>query len=124
MMREAFPGFECRIRRNRTVTWEGVFQPNPSSRSYRIRVVYRRRGAPKVWVLDPLPPKNAPHRWPDDSLCLFCPKKWRWVAGESVSRTVMGWTALWLEYYEIWQELGVWLGPSSHDEHPQDENDD
>lgn len=122
-MRAAFPDFAYRVGRDRTVSWEGTFQPNPSSPAYRIRVVYSRRGAPKVFVLHPTVPKNAPHRWADGSLCLFWPKTWRWTDAESIPATIMGWAALWLEYYEIWQTLGVWLGPSSHDEFPENEDD-
>jgi hypothetical protein len=34
----------------------------------------------------------------------------------------MIWTALWLEYFEIWQETGEWLGPNSHDQ-PMEKRD-
>ena len=122
-MRAAFPRFTYRIGRDRAVTWEGVFQPNPSSNAYRISVVYELRGAPKVWIKAPPVPSNAPHRWPDGNLCLFWPAKWRWTDVESIPATIMGWAALWLEYYEIWRVLGVWLGPSSHDEFPEENND-
>jgi hypothetical protein len=122
-MRAAFPEFAYRVGRDQSVTWEGTLQPNPSSPAYRVRVVYRRRGWPKVWILDPAPPPNAPHRWPDESLCLFWPKEWRWTDAESIPRTILVWTAIWLEYYEIWQALDVWLGPSSHDEYPEDGDD-
>jgi hypothetical protein len=66
---------------------------------------------------------DAPHRWPDGSLCLYWPKEWRWTGSESITSTIVAWTALWLEYYEIWQTLGVWLGPSSHDEFPEEKDD-
>lgn len=122
-MRSAFPDFACRVGRNGGVSWEGTFQPNPSSPGYRLRVVYNRRGAPKVFVLHPRVPTKAPHRWPDGSLCLFWPKEWRWSDSESIPTTILVWAALWLEYYEVWQTLGEWLGPSSHDEFPEDEDD-
>lgn len=122
-MRAAFPDFACQVGRDRTVTWEGDFQPNPSSPRYRLRLIYERWGPPKVFVLHPALPENAPHRWPDGSLCLYWPKEWRWTDHESIPDTIMAWAALWLEYYEIWQTLGVWLGPSSHDEFPKEEDD-
>jgi len=120
-MRDAFPDFEVRIGRDRKVTWEGTFQPNPSSCSYRIQVVYGLRGRPRVFVLKPGLLSGAPHRWPDGSLCLYWPKEWRWRDSRSIPATIMVWAALWLEYYEIWQVLRVWLGPSSHDEFPEEQ---
>ncbi|MGH8543565.1 MAG: hypothetical protein ACREX3_08030 [Gammaproteobacteria bacterium] len=120
-MRAAFPGFTHRVGPHRRVTWQGLFQPNPSSPGYLIYVVYRLWGIPRVFVLDPMLPTNAPHRWPDGSLCLFWPKNWRWTDDESIPATIMCWAALWLEHYEVWQELGVWLGPSSHDPFPEEE---
>ena len=115
-MRRVFPGFRARVGRDRKVTWTGTLQPNPSSPAYTVRVVYGRRGPPQVRVLDPRLSKNAPHRYPDGSLCLYWPREWRWASAESLARTIVGWTALWLQYYEIWLALGVWMGPSSHDE--------
>lgn len=119
-MRAAFPGFGCRVGRDRTLTWEGEFQPNPASPAYRIRIIYRRGWPPKVFILHPAVPRNAPHRWRDGSLCLYWPKEWHWTNAESIPATIMVWAALWLEYYEIWQTLGAWLGPSSHNEFPEE----
>lgn len=123
-MRAAFPDFPYRIGRRRTVIWEGHFQPNPSSDSYRIQVVYGLSGSPKVFVRSPVLPEGTPHRWPDGRLCLYWPKEWRWKDSESIPETIMSWTALWLEYYEIWQRLEEWCGPSSHDPFPEEESDD
>jgi|SRR5690554_4565328 len=123
-MRTAFPIFTHRIGRDREVVWFGQLQPNADSGSYRIKVVYRLFGPPKVFVLSPAPPANAPHRYSDGSLCLYWPKEWRWSDSESIAATIMVWAALWLEYYEIWQAVGVWLGPSSHEEFPKENDDD
>jgi hypothetical protein len=123
-MRAAFPGFVHWIGSNSSVTWKGPLQPNPCSSNYLIQVVYRLRGFPKVFVLKPALPAGAPHRWPDGSLCLFWDKEWRWKDTEAISETIMVWAALWLEYFEVWKELEVWLGPSSHDPFPEGEDDD
>lgn len=119
-MARAFPNFRPRVGRDRSVTWMGDLQPSPESASYRIRVVYERRGPPRVFVVHPRLELDAPHRWSDGSLCLFWPKEWRWTDGESIATTVVVWAALWLEHYEIWKEVGAWLGPSSHDEFPNE----
>ena len=77
-------------------------------------MVYRRRGRPAVFVLDPPLLPDAPHIWPDRSLCLYWPKEWWWKDTESIAETIVSWTALWLEHFEVWQQVGEWLGPSSH----------
>lgn len=123
-MRAAFPSFAHQIGSNSTVTWKGLLQPNPCSPGYRIQVEYRLSKAPRVFVLNPVLPTNTPHRWPDKSLCLYWYKEWRWRDTESIPETIMVWAALWLEYYEIWKELGAWLGPSSHHLRPEAKNDD
>ena len=124
-MRSAFPGFKASVGKDRTVTWIGELQPNPSSESYRLRVSYGLQGPPRVCVLSPPLEDHAPHRYPSDgSLCLYWPREWRWRDHESVSFTIVGWAALWLEHYEIWQVTGEWLGPTSHAEPREDESDD
>lgn len=116
-MRTTFPNFRYRLGRDRTVTWDGTLQPSPSSPAYTIRIVYAMRGHPRVWVLKPTLDPMAPHRYRDGTVCLYWPREWKWTDTESLALTIVGWTALWLQYYEIWRSLGTWLGPSSHDEH-------
>ena len=115
-MRTAFPNFQHRLGRDRMVTWYGTLQPSLSSPAYTVRIVYRKRGHPEVWVLKPILDPNAPHLYPDGTLCLYWPREWRWTDDESLALTIVGWAALWLQHYEIWQSIGTWLGPSSHDE--------
>ena len=114
-MRSAFPSFQYRLGRDREVTWYGTLQPSPSSPAYAIRIVYRKRGDPKVWVLSPRLVRRAPHLYDDGTLCLYWPKEWRWTDDQSIALTIVVWSALWLQYYEIWKLLGVWMGPSSHE---------
>lgn len=123
-MRDAFPGFKPRIGRDNTVVWEGRMQPNPCSPAYRVRVTYKEWDRPRVFVLEPALDPDAPHVYSDGSLCLYWPKEWRWSDDESIAETIVVWSALWLEYYEIWKATGEWLGPSSHDPYPEEENGD
>ncbi len=123
-MARDFPGLEAGVGRDRRVTWTGDLQPSPHSDSYRIRVVYERRGPPSVFVDCPRLDPDAPHRWPDGSLCLHWPKEWRWKDVESLAGTVVMWAALWLQYYEVWKQVGAWLGPSSHQEFPSKDGDE
>ena len=115
-MRQAFPSFQYRLGRDRELIWDGTLQPSPSSPAYDVRIVYRKRGDPKVRVLNPRLVPRAPHRYPDGTLCLYWPNVWRWTDDQSIALTIVVWTALWLQYYEIWKLLGVWMGPSSHEE--------
>jgi hypothetical protein len=120
-MRAAFPGFRAKLGRQRQVTWRGEFQPTEHSDIYKLKVVYRQYGSPKVWVLAPKLHPKAPHLYPDGSLCLYWPKEWRWAPNESIAQTVMGWVAHWLYYYEMWLTIEEWTGPSSHVERPINE---
>ena len=121
-MRAVFPNFRYRLGRDREVTWEGTLQPSPSSPAYTTRVVYGKRGYPTVRVLNPSLHPRAPHRYRDGTLCLYWPREWRWTDEESLALTIVAWAALWLQYYEIWQLVGKWMGPSSHGDHKR--NDD
>lgn len=121
-MKVVFPDFVSRIARDGSVTWFGSFQPNPSSATYRLKVNYGLYGSPRVWVLSPELDADAPHRWPEGDLCLYWPREWTWSDRESIAQTIMGWAAIWLEYYEIWKVLGEWHGPSSHNEFPEEED--
>jgi hypothetical protein len=75
-----------------------------------------------VRVIRPQVQPDAPHRYPDGSLCLYWFKDWRWGPKSLIHETILPWAALWLFYYELWLDTGKWLGPSSHDPHPSLEN--
>ncbi len=51
-----------------------------------------------------------PHRYPDDSLCLYFPKHSEWTPGMAIADSVVPWASLWLYYYELWHSTGEWLG--------------
>lgn len=113
-MKHHFPGFRYRIRQG-GVVWTGSLQPTPESPVYRVRIRLKRDSAPRVYVDEPRIPR-APHRYEDNSLCLFWPGEWLWNDEESLAETIVPWTALWLYYYELWLICGEWLGPEApHD---------
>jgi hypothetical protein len=113
-MRRLFPGFSYQ---RRAGAWTGYLQPADWARGYRIRIVHpapERR--PSVWVDAPTLHPNAPHRFPDDSLCLYDPKDpldQRWHSQVPLALTIVPWTAEWLFFYELWLESGTWHGPEA-----------
>lgn len=108
-----FPGFTYRRERGVGV-WRGTLQPRPLSQKYRVAVRYKLSSYPTVKVISPALAPKAPHRWGDGTLCLFYPKESPWRRDMLIATTIIPWTALWLYYYELWLDIGKWLGPSSH----------
>ena len=109
-----FPTFTF-VREGGEAVWRGTFQPRQSSPLYRVAVRKRPGRAPRVNVMWPQLDPLAPHVYSDGRLCLYWPEEWVWRESELIAETILPWTALWLYYYELWLDSGVWLGPSSHD---------
>ncbi|MFI7691622.1 hypothetical protein ACIBQ6_21320 [Nonomuraea sp. NPDC049655] len=88
-------------------------QPTPASRTYTIRLVYRHGRRPCVTVVDPplaLHPdaRALPHVYPKDELCLYYPGQWS--HDMLLAKTILPWTAEWLNHYELWLITGRWAG--------------
>jgi hypothetical protein len=112
-MKEYFPQFVYSPNRRGGLTWSGALRPTQESPYYSIQVVHDLGRVPRVFVKSPKLDEEAPHRYPDGSLCLYWPNQWRWSPKEFIAETLMPWAALWLYYYEIWLFCGQWCGPSS-----------
>ncbi len=108
-MGQLFPGFRYSWR---TSTWIGYLQPSPSSSRYRVQIVYHGTGRPVVHVLEPKISDDAPHTYPDGSLCLYY-KDGTWTQAKMLAETILPWTAEWLFFYEYWLSTGKWLGPEA-----------
>lgn len=93
--------------------WRGTLQPSESSPHYRIKVVYNNPRSPRVWIIEPQVHVNAPHRYGDGSLCLYKSQEWDWSPAFYLAKTIVPWTAIWLLFYELWLEYGVWYGPEA-----------
>ncbi len=113
-MREEFPKLVFK-RRGNLPTWCGPLQPTETSPVYTVKIVYpfadRYSGCPKVSIVYPHLHPKAPHRYCDDSLCLFFPPERSWTPNRFISDTTVPWTALWLAFYEIWLDTDHWYGP-------------
>lgn len=118
-MEKRHPGFRCRIERRRNGTvlvCRGEVQPTSLNERYRVRIEYRTRKRPQVWVESPKlvrrkDDERIPHTFSDDRPCLF---KHEFRSDEWLARTIVPWLELWLFFYETWRVTGEWLGGGAH----------
>lgn len=101
------------------MTAYGYLQPQFTSPRYLVKVVYKLKDIPRVWVVSPTLHRKAVHLYADKHLCLYWPKEWNWRSDQLIANTIIPWTGSWLFFYELWLDTGKWLGPSSHDFYPQ-----
>ena len=98
--------------------WKWKHRPTPCSPKYTIKMKYKYKKHPDVYVLDPKPLPLAkgetrlPHVYNNEKqhICLYFRKGDDWSADKLLSETVVPWIAEWLYFYEIWQYTGKWLG--------------
>ncbi len=110
VMQEFFPQFRYKRIRNRP-TWTGALKPTMKSPDYQVRIEYRMRYSPQVYVLSPEIAPNAPHIYHSDNcLCLYYPKDSSWSSEMLIAKTIVPWTSEWLRFYEIWFVTGKWFG--------------
>ena len=114
-MHNLYPGLQKVSWRLGVVVWEGEFRPTDVSATYRIRISYRLRSAPRVRVVAPRLRRNRkaeriPHRYADGSLCLYYPEYGEWSSSMFIAETIVPWAALWLYHYEVWHTTDKWLG--------------
>ena len=103
-----FPSFKY-YRKSGQMFWIGTLQPTTSSPTYSLRIIYRMKKSPKVFVISPQILHN-PHQYPDKSLCLHFPPDRSWFFNSMIAETVIPWSAEWLLCYEYWIETGIWPG--------------
>lgn len=117
MMKRYFPDFDTRWHKN-IVRWVGEIQPRELSQRYRIKIIHQLHKMPEVFVLRPQLVADVgstiPHTYPGNRLCLYHPKRQEWSQQMHVATTIVPWTSLWLNYYELWQVTGEWLGGGEH----------
>lgn len=111
-MRSRFSQFTYK-RHDNVPTWLGTLQPTETSPKYCVEITYRLPKAPEVRVLSPTLHPDAPHRYPDGSLCLYYPRDCSWTPAKFIADTIVPWTALWLAFYDLWLRAGEWYGPEA-----------
>jgi len=112
-MRKHFPRFKCSLK-NRCLQCTGNIIPDEGCNEYTIRIVYHRRGVPKVYIEHPtITPSPAIHTYADGRLCLYDPRVTPWSGKYHLHETIMPWTAEWLVYFELYKIHGEWFGPEA-----------
>lgn len=112
-VRERFQDWNCERFGNKMVAFRGRFSPTETSTEYDIIVLYKMCHFPQVAILEPEIREDAPHRWPDGTLCLFDTRVPEWDPSKSLGEYIFPWIAEWLLLYELWRETGVWHGPEA-----------
>jgi len=97
----------------------GNLQPTPVSETYKVRIEYAIKNAPKVWVESPklrrrIEAERIPHTYDDDRPCLYLPSAGYWRSDKKLAQTIIPWLCLWLFYYEAWLVTGDWQGGGAH----------
>ncbi|NBI07538.1 hypothetical protein D3Z33_11820 [Senegalia massiliensis] len=109
-MKNRFPNFEFHSVNTTNKHFIGELQPTKDSPKYRVKILYRTNKKPKVYVLEPEILDSAPHRYSDNSLCLYYPDDLSFDQYSVIADTIIPWTIEWLYFYEIWLEDNVWWG--------------
>lgn len=112
-IRGRFPTFAFHLNGGHAARWVGTLQPRETSQLYTVAIGYKLGRVPDVRVLSPTLQRNAPHVYPDGTLCLYWDEEWRWRRTEFIALTILPWTSLWLYHYELWLDTDEWLAPSS-----------
>lgn len=107
-IKKKFPIFELK-REGTECYWIGYLQPTANSLRYKVKIIYHPY-KPKVYVLEPEVLQFAPHRYVDESLCLYHPNDHSFNGEKLIADTIIPWTSEWLYFYEVWLEEGVWWG--------------
>lgn len=107
-IQKKFSDFEIK-KEDKKWVWVGYLQPTPHSKKYKVKIVHHPYN-PRVFVIEPRVFKHAPHRYSDDSLCLYHPNDKSFDGQSLISDTIIPWTSEWLFFYEGWLKDGVWWG--------------
>lgn len=109
-MKSKFPNFSCK-KKNGELVFTGDLMIKPELPIYNVSVHYRFNSSPKVFVNSPQLDDKCPHRYSDDSLCLYHRDNFKWNANKLIATTIMQWTIAWIYFYEAWLQTGEWFGP-------------
>ncbi len=109
-MKSKYPNFSCK-KKDGELIFTGDLMIMPELPVYNVSVHYRFNLPPKVYVNSPKLDDKCPHRYKDDSLCLYHRDNFKWNADKLLATMIMQWTIAWIYFYEAWLQTGEWYGP-------------
>jgi len=103
------------------LSWTWQVAPSVIGRIYTLRVEFKEKGVPKVFVDQPdlvalAGGRKLPHVYSESptQLCLYLPSSSEWHGGLFISKTLVPWAALWLYFFEEWLASDDWKGGGVH----------
>lgn len=110
----AFREFKkTRYVRDKKIIFEGLLQPTPLSKLYRVQIVYEYRCRPSVTLPDEdFSSERPPHTFKEGSLCLYHRNGLGAWNSKMPLNDLVPMISHWLWCYEIWQVTGKdrWYG--------------
>jgi len=113
------PGSVARVNAEKLV-WYYTYVPHPLCQQYSLKLEYKHRGTPKVYVVNTVlaryEDQELPHVYDQEKqhLCLYDPEGNEWSSSMIIATTIIPWASDWLYHYEVWLTTGDWLGGGRH----------
>ena len=108
-IQKKFPSLKLYKKNHQDIFWLGELESSPHAVKYTVKINYTPYKT-KVFIMEPQILKSAPHRYSDQSLCLYHPNDKSYRPDLLIADTLIPWTCEWLFFYNIWLEEGVWWG--------------
>ncbi|GHS89769.1 hypothetical protein FACS1894201_11100 [Bacteroidia bacterium] len=108
VMQKCFPAFK-HSRKGNNVVFKGDLFIAPEITIYTISIECGVEIRPKVKVINPKLKDNAPHTYPDRSLCLYHSSNFQWDSKKLITNEIIHWTVAWIYFYEYWLQTGEWI---------------
>jgi len=113
-MKKMFPQFKSKIKSRFDIEFVGDLIVKEELPKYTVFINYRGNKSPIVKILSPTLVENAKHIYPDSkTLCLYHPENYKWKKENLIANEIMGWTAGWIYFYEVWLQTNIWYGPEA-----------
>lgn len=126
-LKQYCPGTVEILDNDKTVQWEGMLQPTPISREYKVVIRYTLNHPPVCVVKSPdltilAEGQKIPHIYQNQTsvrgtqLCLYLPtvkqknKVSEWQPNMFLANSILPWASMWLLYFEFWLSSGKWDG--------------
>ena len=124
-MKSRYPQFKSLKRGKYDIEFIGDLIVKPEFPTYTVSINYLGNKRPIVKILKPTLDDKPPHFYQfDNSLCLYHSDNYNWTKEKLIAKDIVPWTAAWIYFYEVWLELGVWVGPAVSHTQPKNLTDE